>query len=147
VGLRFAAKPPERELRRIDLHNLAFLIPAGASSHPVTACYTFPEDADVLSYVAHMHFRGKSMRFDATYPDGRTETLLDIPKYDFDWQTKYLNQKPVRIPKGTRLKLSATFDNSANNPKNPDPSKAIRWGDNTVDEMMDGWIEFVTPRP
>lgn len=146
VGLRFAKQAPERELRRIDLHNLAFLIPPNAAEHPVTACYTFPEDADVLSYVAHMHFRGKSMRFDATYPDGRTETLLNIPHYDFDWQTKYINATPVRIPKGTLLKLSATFDNSPNNPKNPDPSKTIRWGDNTVDEMMDGWIEFVSPR-
>lgn len=146
VGLRFAKQPPARELRRIDLHNLAFLIPPNAPAHPVTACYTFEEDADVLSYVAHMHFRGRSMRFEATYPDGRTETLLDIPRYDFDWQTKYLNATPVRIPKGTRIKLSATFDNSPNNPKNPDPSKTIRWGDNTVDEMMDGWLEFVSPR-
>jgi hypothetical protein len=147
VGLRFSKQPPERELRRIDLHNLAFLIPPNAGNHPVTACYTFPEDADVLSYVAHMHFRGRSMRFEATYPDGRTDILLDIPKYDFDWQTKYINAAPVRLPKGTRLRLSATFDNSPNNPKNPDPSKTIRWGDNTVDEMMDGWLEFVSPRP
>jgi hypothetical protein len=146
VGLRFADAPPERELRRIDLHNTAFRIPANEDNHTVTACYTFGEDADVLSYVAHMHYRGKSMRFEATYPDGRTETLLNVPRYDFDWQTKYLNTKPVRIPKGTRIKLTATFDNSANNPANPDPSKVVRWGDNTVDEMMDGWFEFVTPK-
>jgi hypothetical protein len=145
VGLVFAKRPPERELRRIDLHNTAFRIPAGAPEHTVTACYTFTEDADVLSYLAHMHYRGNSMRFDATYPDGRTETLLDVPRYDFDWQTKYLNAEPVRIPKGTRIKLTATFDNSANNPANPDPSKVVRWGDNTVDEMMDGWFEFVEP--
>jgi len=146
VGLRFAKQPPERELRRIDLHNQAFLIPANDSNHTVTACYTFTEDADVLSYLAHMHYRGKSMRFEATYPDGRTETLMDVPHYDFEWQTKYLNAAPVRIPKGTRIKLTATFDNSPNNRYNPDPSKVIRWGDNTVDEMMDGWFEFVNPR-
>jgi len=146
VGLRFAKKPPAQELRRIDLHNSAFRIPANADNHTVTACYTFTEDSDVLSYLAHMHYRGKSMRFEATYPDGKTETLLNIPQYDFEWQTKYLNSAPVRIPKGTRIKLTATFDNSPNNRYNPDPSKVIRWGDNTVDEMMDGWFEFVTPK-
>ncbi|WP_051670700.1 c-type cytochrome [Bryobacter aggregatus] len=146
VGLRFAKQPPTQELRRIDLHNTAFLIPANDENHVVTACYTFQEDADVLSYLAHMHYRGKSMKFEAIYPDGRMETLIDIPKYDFEWQTKYLNATPVRIPKGTRIKLTATFDNSPNNRYNPDPSKVIRWGDNTVDEMMDGWFEFVTPK-
>lgn len=146
VGLRFAAAPPTRELRRIDLHNTAFLIPAGAEAHTVTACYTFNEDADVLSYLAHMHYRGNSMRFDAEYPDGRKETLLNIPKYDFEWQTKYLNAAPVRIPKGTLIRITATFNNSPNNRYNPDPGKVIRWGDNTVDEMMDGWFEFVTPK-
>lgn len=146
VGLRFAKQPPERELRRIDLHNTAFLIPANTPEHPVTACYTFQEDADVLSYVAHMHYRGKSMRFEATYPDGRKEILLNIPQYDFEWQTKYLNAKPVHIPKGTQIRLYATFDNSPNNKYNPDPSKVVRWGDNTIDEMMDGWFEFVTPK-
>ena len=146
VGLRFAKQPPERELRRIDLHNTAFRIPAQADNHVVTACYTFQEDADVLSYLAHMHYRGKSMRFEATYPDGRTETLLDVPRYSFDWQTKYLNAETVRIPKGTRIKLIASFDNSPNNRYNPDATKVIRWGDNTVDEMMDGWFEFVTPK-
>jgi hypothetical protein len=147
VGLRFAPQAPERELRRIDLHNSAFLIPANAENHTVTACYTFQEDADVLSYLAHMHYRGRSMRFEAHYPDGRTETLLNIPQYDFEWQTKYLNSAPVRIPKGTRIKLTATFDNSPNNRYNPDPAKVVRWGDNTTDEMMDGWFEFVSPKP
>lgn len=146
VGLRFAKQPPSQELRRIDLHNTAFLIPANAENHTVTACYVFNEDADVLSYLAHMHYRGKSMRFEALYPSGESEILLDVPQYDFEWQTKYLNAKPVRIPKGTRIKLTATFDNSPNNRYNPDPAKVIRWGDNTVDEMMDGWFEFVTPK-
>lgn len=146
VGLRFAKQSPTQELRRIDLHNTAFLIPANSDNHTVTACYVFKEDADVLSYLAHMHYRGKSMRFDAVYPDGRAETLLNIPQYDFEWQTKYLNSKPVRLPKGTLIRLTATFDNSPNNRYNPDPAKVVRWGDNTVDEMMDGWFEFVTPK-
>lgn len=100
----------------------------------------------MLSYLAHMHYRGKSMRFEATYPDGRTETLLNVPRYNFDWQTKYLNAAPIRIPKGTRIQLTATFDNSRNNRYNPDDRKVVRWGDNTTDEMMDGWFEFVTPQ-
>jgi hypothetical protein len=144
VGLRFAKGPVRQELRRIDLHNTTFRIPAQEENHAVTACYTFTEDADVLSYLAHMHYRGRSMKFEAIYPDGRTEVLLNIPRYDFEWQTKYLNAAPIRIPKGTRIRLSATFDNSANNRYNPDPTQVVRWGDNTIDEMMDGWFEFVT---
>lgn len=145
VGLRFAKVPVRQELRRIDLHNTAFRIPAQAQNHVVTACYTFNEDADVLSYLAHKHYRGRSMKFEAINPDGSTAILLNIPRYDFEWQIKYLNATPVRIPKGARIRLTATFDNSANNRYNLDPSQVIRWGDNTIDEMMDGWFEFVTP--
>jgi hypothetical protein len=89
-----------------------------------------------------MHFRGKDMKFEAFYPDGRTETLLNVPNYNFEWQTMYRLAQPISIPKGTRIKITAHYDNSANNRYNPDPSKSIRWGDQTVEEMMDGWIEY-----
>lgn len=146
VGLLLAKRKPEQELRRIDLHNTTFLIPANAESHAVTACHTLIEDADVLSYLVHMRYRGKSIQIEAKYPDGRREILIAIPRYDFQWQTKYLNATPVRIPKGTRIELKATFDNSPNNRNNPDPSRQIRWGEGAADERMDGWIEFVTPK-
>lgn len=146
IGLRFAKHAPTQELHSVNLRNTTFLIPANAEQHVVTACYVLNEDADVMSYLAHMRYRGRSMRFEANYPDGRSEILIDIPQYDFEWQTKYRNAVPVRLPKGTRIRLTATFDNSPNNRNNPDPSKTVRWGDKTADEMMDGWLEFVTPK-
>ncbi len=146
VGLRLVKHAPQRELLRVGLHNSTFLIPANAADHSVTACYTFLEDAEVLSYLVHMRFRGKSIQIEAHHPDGRKEILISIPRYDYQWQSKYLNAKPVRILKGTRIELKAIFDNSPNNKNNPDPSKPIRWGEGAGDERMDGWLEFVKPK-
>ena len=87
------------------------------------------------------------MRVEADYPDGRSETLLNVPAYDFNWQITYRAEKPVFIPKGTRLKIDAHFDNSANNRANPDPAKVIRWGSASEVEMMDGWVEYVDALP
>ena len=142
IGLRFAKHPPSRELRQLHLTNNSFAIPPNAEKHTVTAWTNLEADADVLSYFALMNYRGRTMRFEATYPDGRNETLLDILDYDVQWQTKYLNAKPVRLPKGTRITLTATYDNSANNSSNPDPSKTVRWGLGPQDEQLDGWIEY-----
>ncbi len=87
------------------------------------------------------------MKFEVTYPDGRTETLLDVPKYDFNWQITYRTATPIFIPKGTRLKIDAYFDNSPNNRTNPDPTKVVRWGAASEMEMMDGWVEYVDAVP
>ena len=147
VGLIFAKEPPREIARRIDLSNHMFRIPAGDPNHEVTECHTFTQDMYITSLTPHMHLRGKSMRMDVTYPDGRTETLLNVPKYDFNWQITYREAQPVYIPKGTRLKIDAHFDNSANNPMNPDPTKVIRWGASSEVEMMDGWVEFTDAPP
>lgn len=146
LGLYFAPGPPAHELHRVDLHNLLFEIPAGAPNHEVTACYTFDKDVELLSYVAHMHLRGKDMRFEAQDPDGGVTTLLYVPHYRFEWQMKYVNADPVTIGKGTRIKVTAHFDNSPNNPQNPDATKTVRWGQATVNEMMDGWLEYIERR-
>jgi hypothetical protein len=138
IGFRFAKQPPQRQIRQLHLSNNTFEIPANAEKHIVTAQTALAEDADVLSYFALMNYRGRTMRFEATYPDGHSEILLDIRDYDVQWQTKYINAKPVRLPKGTRITLTATYDNSANNPSNPDPSKTI----GPKEEKMEGWIEF-----
>jgi hypothetical protein len=98
-----------------------------------------------MTYTAHMHLRGKDMKFDAIHPDGRRETLFSVPKYDFNWQTEYQLAKPVPIEKGTKIIITAHFDNSPNNRYNPDPSKAIRWGEPSTEEMMDGWFEYILP--
>jgi len=147
VGLTFANQPPKQVARRIDLSNHMFLIPAGAPNHEVTECHTFTKDMYITSLTPHMHLRGKSMRMDVTYPDGRTETLLNVPQYDFNWQITYRTATPIFIPKGTRLKIDARFDNSVNNRGNPDPSKVIRWGAASEVEMMDGWVEYVDAIP
>jgi len=134
-------------LRRVDISNYLFRIPAADPDHEVTACYVFPKDAELMSYTAHMHLRGKDMKFEAVHPDGRRETLFSVPKYDFNWQTEYLLQQHVIIEKGTKIIITAHFDNSPNNKYNPDPSKAIRWGEPSTEEMMDGWFEFILPTP
>jgi hypothetical protein len=94
-----------------------------------------------------MHLRGKDMKYDVIYPDGRQETLLWVPKFSFNWQTMYYLKKPVSIPKGAKLIVTAHFDNSDKNKYNPDPAKTIRWGDPTYEEMMIGWMEYYVDRP
>lgn len=143
VGVIFAKQPPKQVARRIDLSNHMFLIPAGDGNHQVTECHTFQKDMYVTSLTPHMHLRGKAMRLEVTYPDGRIETLLNVPAYNFNWQITYRPAKPIFIPKGTRLRIDARFDNSANNPLNPDPTKPVRWGAASEVEMMDGWVEYV----
>ncbi|MBV9939537.1 MAG: hypothetical protein JO150_13600 [Acidobacteriaceae bacterium] len=147
VGLVFAKEPPKQVARRIDLSNHMFLIPAGDPNHEVTECHTFQRDMYITSLTPHMHLRGKAMRMEVTYPDGQKETLLNVPAYDFNWQITYRTEKPIFIPKGTRLKIDAHFDNSPNNRANPDPTKIIRWGAASEVEMMDGWVEYVDAVP
>jgi len=146
VGFIFAPGPPERPLRRMDISNYLFLIPAGEANQEVTECHDFDKDIDLLSLTAHMHFRGKDMRFDLQRPGSKErETLLFVPNYDFAWQTIYRLDQPVHIPKGSHLIITAHFDNSPNNRRNPDAGKTIRWGEPSNEEMMDGWLEYVDP--
>ena len=142
LGLHFTSKPPERSLNTVGIQNHYFKIPAGDGNHEVTACYTFDADVHLTSYMPHMHLRGKDMKYDVIYPDGRQETLLWVPKFSFNWQTMYYLKRPVALPKGTRLIVTAHFDNSEKNKFNPDPKKTIRWGDPTYEEMMIGWMEY-----
>jgi hypothetical protein len=143
VGLIFARQPPRQIAKRIDLSNHLFLIPAGASNQEVTECHTFQKDMYITSLTPHMHLRGKSMRFDVVYPDGRKQELLNVPDYNFHWQITYRAAQPIFIPRGTRLEITAHFDNSRNNPLNPDPTRAVRWGSESETEMMDGWVEYL----
>ena len=147
VGIWIAKEPPKQVARRIDLHNHMFRIPSGASNHEVTECHTFQKDLYITSLTPHMHFRGKDMKIDAMYPDGRRETLLYVPAYNFNWQITYRSAQPIFLPKGTRVSVLAHFDNSANNKMNPDPAAVVRWGTASENEMMDGWIEYVDALP
>lgn len=143
VGMIFADKEPQHVVQMNILNNPAFRIPAGAPNHHGEMTFTFPEDALVLSFMPHMHLRGKSAKYVAHYPDGKTETLLSVPDYDFNWQSIYRFADPLQIPKGTKLTWSGTWDNSADNPRNPDPTKEVGWGLQTWDEMQNGWMEVV----
>jgi hypothetical protein len=120
-----------------------FLVPAGDPDHPVSECHTFNKAILITSLTPHMHLRGKSMRIVADLPSGEKRTLLSVPNYNFNWQITYRAQDPIYLPKGTRVEILAAFDNSANNPLNPDPSKTVRWGSASENEMMDGWIEYL----
>jgi hypothetical protein len=102
---------------------------------------TLHADSELLSLLPHMHLRGKSMVYRAFYPDGTVETILDVPRYDFNWQLRYELAEPKRLPMGTRLEVVGTFDNSANNPANPDPSQEVRWGEQSWEEMMMGFFD------
>jgi peroxiredoxin len=119
-------------------YNFRFLIPPGAPDYVVRHDLRIPRDTLAYSLTPHMHYRGKSFRFTARYPDGGEEILLDVPRYDFNWQNTYLLMKPKRLPAGTVVHMEAHFDNSADNPLNPDPTQRVHWGDQTWDEMMLG---------
>ena len=147
VGLWIAKEPPKQVARRIDFQNHMFRRPAGAANHEVTECHTFQKDMYITSLTPHMHFRGKDMKIEATYPDGRREILLYVPAYNFNWQITYRAAKPLFLPKGTRVAVLAHFDNSVNNKMNPDALKVVRWGTASENEMMDGWIEYVDAAP
>ncbi len=142
IGLVFAKQPPRKELFSLLISNYYFQIPPGAENHRVMSCWTAPEDIHLVTARPHMHNRGKAMEIKVFYPDGRSEVLLNVPRYDFAWQTSYNFKQPVAIPKGTRFMVTGYFDNSAKNKNNPDPAKAVRFGEPTYDEMMVGWITY-----
>jgi mono/diheme cytochrome c family protein len=142
VALIFAKEPPQREIRTGMILNPQFAIPPGAADHQVESEATFTDDVKVWSMHPHMHLRGKDMTYTATYPDGRSEIVLRVPKYDFGWQTDYWLTEPLALPKGSKLHVTAHFDNSPGNPNNPNPKDTVRWGDQTWEEMMIGFFTY-----
>ena len=148
VGLVFAEKPPKHRVLTKPIHNSWFYnritaIPAGADHFPIVASETFRHDVQLLGLMPHMHLRGKDFLYEAIGPDGKKETLLSVPKFNFNWQSVYRPREPIRLAKGTTLRCLAHFDNSTKNPQNPDPKQRITWGDQTWEEMMIGWIDYV----
>jgi peroxiredoxin len=121
-------------------------IPPHADNHKVTARKLFLKETKLLGMNPHMHLRGKAFRYELELPDGTREILLDVPRYDFNWQLWYMLEEPKVIPKGSRMVCTAYFDNSADNPSNPDPSKEVNWGEQTWDEMMFGFYSTIRPR-
>ena len=142
VGLKFAKAPVEKVVTTTAATDLRFEIPPHAANHEVRGVYEFEQDSHIVSFSPHMHLRGKDILYRATYPDGRSEILLSVPQYDFNWQVYYYPKKPLPMPKGTRIEAVAHFDNSTKNPLNPDPTRAIRFGEQTWDEMMNGFFDY-----
>ena len=142
IGLVFAdPKTVRKEMTAIAAINTDLRIPAGAADYAAEADHRFDQDTILYSLLPHMHLRGKSFRFEAVYPDRRREVLLDVPRYEFDWQNVYVLSQPKLMPEGTVLRCLARYDNSADNPSNPDPKRTVTWGEQTRDEMLVGYVE------
>jgi hypothetical protein len=144
AGIIFAKHPPAQRVFTLQLTNDSFLIPPGADDFPVEVHGTLPNDATLLSLFPHMHLRGKRFEYNIVHADKSQETLLRV-NYNFYWQLSYKLAQPLALKAGTELQAIAWFDNSPNNPHNPDPNKAVRWGDQTYDEMMVGFFDVAVP--
>lgn len=142
MGLKFLDKAPDRELRTVAVTTLLLNIPPHAENYQVVGSLPVLRDTEIYSFLPHMHVRGKAYRYELQTPDGRKETLLDIPKYDFNWQLEYKLKEPKFVPKGSHIIGTAWYDNSEHNPANPDPSQRVTWGEQTSDEMMLGYMSF-----
>jgi len=141
-GLVIAKEAPTRRFYTTAVANDKFIIPAGAADHVVQASMTLRGDAELTGFYPHMHLRGKWMEYRAFYPGGRSELLLRIPRYDFNWQLVYELSESKRLPRGTRIEVTGAFDNSPNNPYNPDAKATVRWGDQSWEEMLAGFIQI-----
>ncbi len=151
IGVVLAKEPPTK-LRAGgggQIPNVMFAIPAGHPNYEVVAKQTINRDTYLSTMYPHMHVRGKDVSYTLVYPDGREEVVLNVPKYDFNWQLNYRLAEPKFVPKGSTLLIKAHYDNSKDNPFNPDPTATVRWGDQTWEEMLIGYfgtIEIETPK-
>jgi peroxiredoxin/mono/diheme cytochrome c family protein len=148
IGFVFAdPKTLTHEVRTTSAVQRQIGIPPGMADYAIEATSRPATDGSLLlGYMPHMHLRGKAFSYEAVYPDGKKEMLLDVPHYDFNWQTAYRLSDPLKLPAGTKVHAVAHYDNSADNPNNPDPEKRVRWGEQTWDEMMIGYFDVAVPR-
>ncbi|MBX7166223.1 MAG: redoxin domain-containing protein [Pirellulales bacterium] len=146
LGLKFVpADQVEREVHNEITGNIGIRIPPGDPDYALASKRRFKTDTLLLNLAPHMHLRGKAFRFELERPDGSREVLLDVPRYDFNWQLRYDLAEPLLVPSGSRLHCYARFDNSADNPANPDPTAEVHFGEQTWEEMMFGVFQTVSP--
>ncbi|MGP0076526.1 MAG: thiol-disulfide isomerase [Bryobacteraceae bacterium] len=138
IGLVFSKTPPTKRAFIANVADARFAIPPGDPNYSAKAEYTLASEVQVLAVAPHMHLRGKAMDMRAIYPTGESETLFHVPHYDFNWQINYYFPTPKTLPRGTKLEVTGTWDNSANNRFNPDPKAEVHWGDQSWDEMLLG---------
>jgi hypothetical protein len=144
IGLVFAKSPPKQRVVTLQLNNHALIIPPGADNFRVEVQGTLPHGATLLSLFPHMHLRGKAFEYDIVHEDGSAEVLLRV-NYHFHWQLSYRLAVPRLLEAATKLRAIAWYDNSKNNPHNPDPDQTVTWGDQTSDEMMVGFFDVAIP--
>jgi hypothetical protein len=147
IGLTFTKEPPAEKVVSSAVPQFRFAIPPGDPDYKVTGQITVQQDCDLISMMPHAHVRGKAFEYKITRPGAETETILKVPRYDFNWQLTYFPSKPIHLPKGTKIEVTAWYDNSPNNPYNPDPTKEVHWGEQTWEEMMLGYYSVVVTDP
>ncbi len=140
IGLYLHQQAPAAELRMTGAANFEFNIPPQVANYQTMAVLDFPKDTILYDLAPHLHKRGSWFRYEALYPDGKYEVLLSVPRYNFNWQNGYRFAQPKHVPAGTRILCTGGFDNSRSNPDNPDPTKSVRWGDQSFDEMFVGFV-------
>jgi len=141
IGLRFAKEAPAKVVKTLPVANHRIDIPPNAPNHSETASRSIPAGTIVRAFMPHMHLRGKAIKYELLDREGKRETLLDVPRYDFNWQLRYELKEPRLIPPGSRIQVTGVFDNSKDNPANPDPNANVRWGDQSDEEMLIGYVE------
>jgi hypothetical protein len=145
IGFRLSEEPPQLRVRNFFLANYGFRIPPGESDVRVTARAMLTRPVTLVALMPHMHFRGKAFQFRLAYPDGRSEVALNVPDYDPAWQLTYFLAEPKHLPAGTTIEAVGIFDNSAGNPRNPDPTLEVRWGHQAWEEMLTGFFDVAVP--
>ena len=145
LGLSFRKDKPKNRAFCGSATQFRLSIPPNEPNYEAKATHVFKEDVTLLDMTPHMHLRGKAFKYVLTTPDGKSEEMLMVPKYDFNWQLSYILDKPRFIPAGSKMEATAWYDNSANNKYNPDPSKTVGWGDQTFQEMMIGFFNYKVP--
>jgi tetratricopeptide (TPR) repeat protein/mono/diheme cytochrome c family protein len=148
LGLYFTEQPPSRTPGRLGMLSELIDIPAGQPDYLVERSFELPADVDVLAVLPHLHYLGRRLEGFATLPDGSKQWLLFIKDWDFNWQSEYYYRRPVFLPKGSVISMRLTYDNSAQNPRNPNlPPRRVVFGPQSTDEMGELWLQFLPRRP
>ncbi|BBM82453.1 redoxin domain-containing protein [Candidatus Uabimicrobium amorphum] len=142
MHIYFHDKKPQKVLKMSSVINARFRIPPFAQNHRVQGRYTFRDNVTLYGLYPHMHYRGRQVKMEAIFPNGKRQTLLSVPKYEFNWQYSYYLQKPLNLPKGTTIRMYGVFDNSSRNKYDIDPSQTVGWGEQSWDEMFIGYLQY-----
>jgi hypothetical protein len=142
VGIVFANEAPKERVVTISPTQTRFVIPPGHPNYRVAQEFKFANEGTMLSFFPHMHLRGKAFEYKFKPSGGAEQTILRVPNYSFNWQLTYRLENPIRVKPGDMMEIAGYFDNSPNNPYNPDPKAEVRWGEQSWEEMVVGFIDL-----